>query len=103
MIAIQLPAASSLERTQMVGKQIDAILSEYPEVKTYLGVNGFSIMGGGQLPNAATYFVVLKNWKERAGKEHTAQAVVNRFMNRHMHDTGSPSLWYYSSCYPWYG
>lgn len=35
MIAIQLPAASSLERTQMVGKQIDAILSEYPEVKTY--------------------------------------------------------------------
>ena len=32
-------------------------------------------MGGGQLPNAATYFVVLKNWKERAGKEHTAQAV----------------------------
>ena len=36
-------------------------------------------MGGGQLPNAATYFVVLKNWKERAGKEHTAQAVVNRF------------------------
>ena len=79
MIAIQLPAASSLERTQMVGKQIDAILSEYPEVKTYLGVNGFSIMGGGQLPNAATYFVVLKNWKERAGKEHTAQAVVNRF------------------------
>ncbi len=79
MIAIQLPAASSLERTQMVGKQIDAILSDYPEVKTYLGVNGFSIMGGGQLPNAATYFVVLKNWKERAGKEHTAQAVVNRF------------------------
>lgn len=23
--------------------------------------------------------MVLKNWKERAGKEHTAQAVVNRF------------------------
>lgn len=41
-------------------------------------------MGGGQLPNAATYFVVLKNWKERAGKEHTAQAVVNRLTDRHM-------------------
>lgn len=79
MIAVQLPAASSLDRTQMVGKQIDAILEQYPEVKTFLGVNGFSIMGGGQLPNAATYFVVLKNWKERAGKEHTVQAVVDRF------------------------
>lgn len=79
MIAIQLPAASSLDRTERVGKQIDAILEQYPEVKTFLGVSGFSIMGGGQLPNAATYFVILKNWNERPGKEHTAQAVVNRF------------------------
>lgn len=79
MIAVQLPAASSLDRTQRVGKQIDAILEQYPEVKTFLGVSGFSIMGGGQLPNAATYFVILKNWNERSGKEHTAQAVVNRF------------------------
>lgn len=79
MIAVQLPAASSLDRTERVGKQIDAILEQYPEVKTFLGVSGFSIMGGGQLPNAATYFVILKNWNERSGREHTAQAVVNRF------------------------
>ena len=36
-------------------------------------------MGGGELPNAATYFVVLKDWKDRPGKEHTAKAVVDRF------------------------
>ena len=46
---VQLPPASSLERTQNVGKQVEKILSSYPEVKTYLGVNGFSIMGGGEL------------------------------------------------------
>ena len=79
IVGVQLPAASSLERTEEVGKQIDDILKQYPEVKTFLGVNGFSVMGGGELPNAATYFVVLKNWKERPGKEHSAQAVVNRF------------------------
>ena len=79
IVSVQLPAASSLERTESVGKQIDAILKQYPEVKTFLGVNGFSVMGGGELPNAATYFVVLKDWKERPGKEHSAQAVVNRF------------------------
>ena len=79
IVAVQLPAASSLERTEMVGKQIDQILMQYPEVKTFLGVNGFSVMGGGELPNAATYFVVLKDWKERSGKDHSAQAVVNRF------------------------
>ena len=79
VVSVQLPAASSLERTEAVGKQIDAILMRYPEIKTFLGVNGFSVMGGGELPNAATYFVVLKNWKERPGKEHSAQAVVERF------------------------
>jgi HAE1 family hydrophobic/amphiphilic exporter-1 len=79
IVSVQLPAASSLERTEEVGKQIDAILKRTPEIKTFLGVNGFSVMGGGELPNAATYFVVLKNWKERPGKEHSAQAVVNRF------------------------
>ena len=42
-------------------------------------MNGFSVMGGGELPNAATYFVVLKDWKERPGKEHSAKAVVDRF------------------------
>ena len=79
IVSVQLPAASSLERTEAVGKQIDGILKQYPEIKTFLGVNGFSVMGGGELPNAATYFVVLKDWKERPGKEHTAQAVVERF------------------------
>ena len=79
IVSVQLPAASSLERTEAVGKQVDAILMEFPEIKTFLGVNGFSVMGGGELPNAATYFVVLKDWKDRPGKEHSAQAVVDRF------------------------
>lgn len=79
LISSQLPPASSLNRTEAVSKQINRILDSYPEVKTYIGISGFSIMGGGELSNAGTYFVILKNWKERKGKEHTAQSVVNRF------------------------
>lgn len=79
LVSSQLPPASSLNRTEAVSKQINRILDSYPEVKTYIGINGFSIMGGGELSNAGTYFVILKNWKERKGKEHTAQSVVNRF------------------------
>lgn len=75
---VQLPPASSLERTQAVGKQINAILDTYPEVKNYIGISGFSIMGGEQ-SNSGTYFVVLKPWGDRKGKEHTAAAVVQRF------------------------
>lgn len=79
LVSSQLPPASSLNRTEAVSKQINWILDSYPEVKTYIGISGFSIMGGGELSNAGTYFVILKNWKERKGKEHTAQSVVNRF------------------------
>ena len=76
---VQLPPAASLERTQAVGEKINGILDSYPEVKNYIGISGFSIMGGGEQSNSATYFVVLKNWSERKGKEHTAAAIVNRF------------------------
>lgn len=71
---VQLPPAASLERTQAVGNQINAILDSYPEVQNYIGITGFSVMGGGEQSNSATYFVVLKNWNERKGKEHTAAA-----------------------------
>lgn len=76
---VQLPPASSLERTQAVGQQINRILDSYPEVENYIGISGFSIMGGGEQPNAGTYFVVLKNWNQRKGRQHTAAAVVKRF------------------------
>ncbi len=74
-----VPPAASLERTQAVGDKINAILDSYPEVENYIGITGFSVMGGGEQSNSATYFVVLKNWDERKGKEHTAAAVVDRF------------------------
>ena len=76
---VQLPPASSLERTEAVGREINEILNSYPEVKNYIGISGFSVMGGGEQSNSGTYFVILKNWDERKGKEHTAQSVVNRF------------------------
>ena len=76
---IQLPPASSLERTQAVGRKSIRFWDSYPEVKDYIGISGFSIMGGGEQSNTGTYFVVLKNWDQRKGKEHTAAAVVERF------------------------
>lgn len=79
LVSTQLPPAASLPRTQEVSRKINKILDSYPEVKTYMGISGFSVMGGGELSNAGTYFVVLKNWNERKGKGHTAQDVVTRF------------------------
>ena len=46
---------------------------------SYAGFTALAVMGGGEQSNSGTYFVILKNWNERKGKEHTAQSVVNRF------------------------
>lgn len=79
IIAVQLPPAASLARTEAVAKKVEDILATYPEVKTNISISGFSIMNSGEQSNAAGIFVVLKDWKERKGKEHSATAVVERF------------------------
>lgn len=79
IVATQLPPAAALGRTEAVGLEINQILNQFPEIKTYIGISGFSIMGGGQQSNTGTYFVILNNWNERKGKGQSAQDIVNRF------------------------
>jgi len=79
MVAVQLPPASSLTRTEQVCSEVEQMLSAYPEVKTCISLAGFNLMGGGAQTNAGTFFVVLKDWKERKGREHHAATVVERF------------------------
>ncbi len=79
MVAVQLPPASSLTRTDAVCSEVERILTAYPEVKTCISLAGFNLMGGGAQTNAGTFFVVLKPWKERSGHDHSAAAVVERF------------------------
>lgn len=79
IIAVQLPPAASLSRTEAVTRKIEKILDSYPEIKTNIAISGFSIMNGGEQSNAATIFVVLKDWKERKGKGHSVADIVERF------------------------
>ncbi|MEG1587330.1 MAG: efflux RND transporter permease subunit, partial [Bacteroidales bacterium] len=72
MVMVQLPNAASTDRTAAVLQQVgDKFLRDLPEVKTYLTVAGFSMMGGGS-SNSGMIWVVLKNWDERKGKQSTA-------------------------------
>ncbi len=79
MVAVQLPPATSLTRTSVTCDEISTLLQSYPEVKTCISIAGFNLMGGGTQTNAGTFFVVLKDWKERSGASHHASAVVKRF------------------------
>jgi multidrug efflux pump len=55
---------------------VEQYFLKQPEVKSVVGVVGFSFSGSGQ--NAALAFVTLKDWDERKGAGHTAQALAGR-------------------------
>ncbi|MBR5804350.1 MAG: efflux RND transporter permease subunit [Bacteroidaceae bacterium] len=79
MVSVQLPPASSLTRTEETCAEVEQLLISYPEIKTCISIAGFNLMGGGTQTNAGTFFVVLKDWKERKGSEHHVSTVVQRF------------------------
>lgn len=76
MMTVQLPKSASLERTEKVSEDISKLLDSYPEIETYLVINGFSVVKGGNNSNEASIFVMLKDWKERKGKEQSANAII---------------------------
>ena len=73
---VQLPAGASLDRTRTVLEQVEGYMLKQPEIANIVTVAGFSFSGQGQ--NAGLAFVMLKDWSERSGAEHTAQAVAQR-------------------------
>jgi len=76
IVNVQLPAGASQERTKAVMGQIEDYMLKQPEVDHMVGVLGFSFSGSGQ--NAGLAFVTLKNWDEREGEEHSADALASR-------------------------
>ena len=76
MVNVQLPPGATRQRTLSVMEQVEGFILKQPEVRSMVAVLGFSFSGQGQ--NAGLAFVTLKDWAEREGAEHTAQAVAGR-------------------------
>lgn len=78
MVTVQLPNSASLERTEKVTAELSKRLDKYPEIDTYLVINGFSFIKGGNSSNEASMFVMLKDWDERKGKDESAMALIEK-------------------------
>jgi len=75
---IQLPDASSLQRTDAVCQKVEKILAETKGVKYVTTVAGFSLLSGASAPYTAFYFVSLEPWDERKEKDMAANAIMQR-------------------------
>ena len=71
--AIIMPDAASLDRTEAVANQVDALFAKSPGVQNRAEIVGYSLIDGGFKTNAATLFVTLKDFKERYASIATAK------------------------------
>jgi len=69
LINVQLPDASSLQRTDVVCKKIEDILAKTKGIDNYTTVAGFSLVSGVASSNNAFFFVSMKPWEERTETE----------------------------------
>jgi hydrophobic/amphiphilic exporter-1 (mainly G- bacteria), HAE1 family len=78
LLNVQLPPAASLERTDQVCKKVEAILDHTEGIKAYNTIGGFSLLTRVSASYNGFFFVILKPWDERHGKELQAQAIANK-------------------------
>jgi HAE1 family hydrophobic/amphiphilic exporter-1 len=82
-VALQLPDAASLERTDKVCREIEDFLSKTPGVKYTNSVIGFSLLSLVYDTYHAFFFVTFKPWGERTKPEEQYDAIKAR-LNKYL-------------------
>ncbi len=63
--ALQLPNASSFQRTSEVAKQVEEVLKNTAGIKYYSTVLGYNMLSQANTTYNAFFFITLKDWSER--------------------------------------
>ena len=77
-VAVQLPDGAAVNRTRAVVEQVEALIRPMPQVQGVLAIVGFSLLDGGNQPNAAFVVVKLKPFEDRKEASDRAQAVIGK-------------------------
>lgn len=71
---VDMPPATSQERTGQLLDQVDEIISRIPAVDTRVLVNGYSFVAG-QGATYGTFIIKLKNWEDRSAEESSTKII----------------------------
>ena len=74
-VNVQLPAAASLERTDVALKKVEAILAKQAGVQYYTTITGFSNLSRVTASYQGFFFIALKPWAERTTKELQVEGI----------------------------
>ncbi len=74
----QLPDAASLQRSDIVAKQIEEIILRQPEIEYVTNATGFSMLSGAMASNTGFSFASLKHWDDRGRTVNEVMDAVNK-------------------------
>ena len=77
MVNVGTSPGNTLAETQKVVNQVNQIIEDTPEVDHFSSVAGYGLLSG-QGTSYGTIIIKLKDWKDRKGDEHNANAVMAR-------------------------
>jgi hydrophobic/amphiphilic exporter-1 (mainly G- bacteria), HAE1 family len=72
-VNMQLPNAASIQRSDVIAKEIEEIVLSDPDIKYITTATGFSLLSGSMSSNNGFMFVTLTDWSERT---RTARDIV---------------------------
>jgi HAE1 family hydrophobic/amphiphilic exporter-1 len=74
-VGLQLPPASSLQRTSAASREVEDILMKTPGVRYVSSVIGYSLLSGVSTTYSSFFFVSLKDWDERKSPDESYDAI----------------------------
>ena len=77
-VAVQLPDAASVARTDAVVRQLEGILRGMPQVKDVASVVGYSFLDSFSPSNSAFVIAILKPFEDRKAAADSAQALIGK-------------------------
>jgi multidrug efflux pump len=82
LVNVQMPDASSLERTQKIMKRIEDIALNTRGVKHTVAIAGQSLLLNANAPNFGSMYVMLDKFQYRLEKDLSSDAIADRLQNR---------------------
>lgn len=74
--SVQLPDAASQERTREAVDKINEIIGGTPGIEDWITIGGYSVLDGTVVSNAAAFYIVFKDWKERTDPSLSQEAIL---------------------------
>ena len=74
-VGLQLPSASSLQRTSEASREVEDILLKTPGVRYVSSVVGYSLLSGVSTTYSSFFFVSFKDWDERKAADESYAAI----------------------------